>query len=159
MRDKKIVQKKVQDFLEKNSTAVIATISKDGAPEAATIFYFIEKGFQLYFMTLSSTRKYTNLLSHSKVALVVGTTDTAAMTVQIEGVAKPVTKYKEQARILMQLAEVANRGGVLWPPISKIQGKKYAVFHLSPTWIRCLQTLDTIGGPGREHVPFAQVLP
>lgn len=159
MRDKKILQKKARDFLEKNSTAVIATVSKDGTPQAATIFYVIEKEFELYFMTLSSTRKYTNLLSNSKVAFVVGTTDTIAMTVQIEGVAELVTNYKEQARILMQLAEVANRGGVLWPPISKIPGKKYAVFHLSPTWIRCLETLDTMGGQGSEHIPFEQVLP
>src|SRR3989344_1188220 len=60
-------------FLKENHTMVLATVSHDGMPHAATVYYMVDENFDLYFSTGEETKKFLNIKDNSNVALVVGT--------------------------------------------------------------------------------------
>ena len=72
-------------FMQRQKWAVQASRSADGAPQAAVIGVAIaaEPALELYFDTLSSTRKHANLVADPRIALVIGWDD--GQTVQLEG--------------------------------------------------------------------------
>jgi uncharacterized pyridoxamine 5'-phosphate oxidase family protein len=72
-------------FLRRYRIAVEATVGPDGAPQAAVVGIAVSDELELIFDTLASTRKYANLRTNPRVALVVGWDDGA--TAQVDGVA------------------------------------------------------------------------
>ena len=48
-------------FLKDHKSAVVATASRSGEPEAATLFYAIDNDFTFNFITDKESRKYKNL--------------------------------------------------------------------------------------------------
>jgi nitroimidazol reductase NimA-like FMN-containing flavoprotein (pyridoxamine 5'-phosphate oxidase superfamily) len=72
-KDKGLLRNDVLKFLQKNKVAVVATASKDGIPEAATITYLFDDDFNFYFITRKQSQKLINLRKNPNVALVIGT--------------------------------------------------------------------------------------
>lgn len=66
--------------------AVLASVSPEGAPEAAMMGIAVTPGLEIIFDTVRSARKYANLLANPRVALVIG--GEGEITVQYEGVAE-----------------------------------------------------------------------
>lgn len=73
----------VLEYLGQQRLAVLATASREGAPEAAVIGIAVTDRFEVVFDTLSSTRKFQNLECNPRVALVIGWEH--ERTVQLEG--------------------------------------------------------------------------
>jgi pyridoxine/pyridoxamine 5'-phosphate oxidase len=71
-------------FLRRYRLAVVSTV-RDGAPQAAVVGIAVTDTLDITFDTLSTSRKYANLVADPRVALVVGWD--AEQTVQIEGIA------------------------------------------------------------------------
>lgn len=71
-------------FLHKHRLAVVSTIH-DGAPQAAVVGIAVTDDLEIIFDTLTTSRKYNNLRSDPRAALVIGWD--AEQTVQVEGVA------------------------------------------------------------------------
>ena len=72
-------------FMTAHRWAVEATVTPLGAPQAAVIGFAATHDLELVFDTLKTSRKYRNMLSTPKMALVIGWDD--AQTLQIEGIA------------------------------------------------------------------------
>jgi general stress protein 26 len=77
---------------------VLATVAEDGTPEAALMGVVATREMELIFETVESSRKYSNLKSNPRVALVIGCS--SEVTVQYEGVAEELAgealaKYKK----------------------------------------------------------------
>ncbi len=70
-----------KDILASQRACVLATSSLDGKPEAATI-YFAEEGFNLYFETFATYRKYANLTANPRASVVV---NNPPLTLQMDG--------------------------------------------------------------------------
>lgn len=79
-----INKKEVFEFLKKHENCVLATASRDGKPEAATMGFGIDEALNFYFTTGKSTRKYPNLVVNPQAAIVVGVSGAEA-TVQVDG--------------------------------------------------------------------------
>ena len=73
------------EFGRERGLGVVATTGPDGAPEAALVGLAATDRAELIFDTTTTSRKYLNLRSRSRAAVVVGWDD--ERTVQIEGVA------------------------------------------------------------------------
>jgi GNAT superfamily N-acetyltransferase len=68
--------------------ATVASVSADGAPQAAVVGVVVSEDFEIFFDTLDVTHKATNLRARPRAALVLGSVAAdAQMTVQLEGIA------------------------------------------------------------------------
>jgi pyridoxine/pyridoxamine 5'-phosphate oxidase len=74
----------VLPFLRRHRLAVVSTV-RDGAPQAAVVGIAVTDALDIFFDTLSASRKYANLVADPRVALVIGWD--GEETVQIEGIA------------------------------------------------------------------------
>lgn len=79
-----------KSILKNNALCVLATASKSGKPEAATIDFAIDENYNVYFATRVSYRKYKNLKENPVASIVV---TEAPKTVQIDGT---VTELKDE---------------------------------------------------------------
>src|SRR4051812_39951539 len=71
-------------FLRRHRLAVVSTVHA-GAPQAAVVGIAVTDTLDIVFDTITTTRKYANLLVDPRVALVAGWD--YGETVQIEGIA------------------------------------------------------------------------
>ncbi len=154
------------EYLGSRAIAVVSTVSKEGLPQAATVFYWVDEtvhgGFSLYFVTRRHTRKFSNIMHNPAVAVVVGT-DMDPHTVQIEGeaelveVGESVTQLGRLAMLVGKHPKVAALyTGAFYPkdPFSGIEGKDFAVFRVSPKWVRYM-TYDE----EKRDIVYLQTLP
>jgi uncharacterized pyridoxamine 5'-phosphate oxidase family protein len=114
------------DFFGRYKLAVLSTV--DGStPEAAVIQYSELTSLELIFETSESYRKYRNMQSNPRVALVVGWDD--FQTVQYEGIASELTEPERQKCREVHLKKFPE--AVVFEEFS---GNTY--FKVKPLWIR-----------------------
>lgn len=114
-------------FLRRHKLAVEASVTADGAPQAAVIGFAVSDGLEIVFDTTEVTRKYRNLRADPRIALVIGWDD--AVTVQLEGVADfPSGDELERIRQCYFVAYPDGRDRLAWPGITHVR--------VRPTWIR-----------------------
>lgn len=125
------------DFIRRQRLAVIATVTADGAPEAALMGIAMTSDERIVFDTFTTTRKYANLRARNTVALVVGWDD--EVTVQIEGIAEePTGEDLERCKDAYFAAYPEGRERASWPDI--------AYLAVRITWMRYCDY--GIGGAG-----------
>src|ERR1700730_3023026 len=66
--------------------AVLATVSDQNEPQSALVGFAITADLKIIFDTVSSSRKYFNLLKNSAISFVIGSGN--EQTIQYEGIAK-----------------------------------------------------------------------
>jgi nitroimidazol reductase NimA-like FMN-containing flavoprotein (pyridoxamine 5'-phosphate oxidase superfamily) len=122
-------------FLKRHKTGVLATVSADYQPQSSLVYYTADDDFNIYFLTLVSTRKYAALSAHSEVAFTVAT-EGVPQTLQIEGRAMDISLDEVAAKKRDELFEVLNSNPWFYPPVSKLDPSESAVIWVRPTWIR-----------------------
>jgi PPOX class probable F420-dependent enzyme len=80
-----MTKEQLVEFVRQRGLAVVATRAPDGEPQAALVGVAATAAGEIVFDTLTSSRKYRNISSHPRVALVIGWDD--EVTLQCEGVA------------------------------------------------------------------------
>ena len=74
--------------MQEHLLAVQASVSVSNSPQAAVVGFIVTNDFEIFFDTLDSTRKVSNLRKNRKVAFVIGgLIDGDERTVQYEGIA------------------------------------------------------------------------
>ena len=116
----------IVELLRHHKLAVIASIADDGAPQAALVGIAVSEQLEIVLDTLTSTRKFHNIVRDGRVALVISEGE---LTIQIEGHAD-VLGGAELER-LQQTYFATNPDGrdrVAWPDITWLR--------VRPSWIR-----------------------
>jgi pyridoxine/pyridoxamine 5'-phosphate oxidase len=72
-------------FLRRHRLCVQSSVSATGAPQSAVVGFAASDDLEVFFDTLGTTRKMTNLRRDPRIAIVVGWDD--EQTVQFEGLA------------------------------------------------------------------------
>jgi nitroimidazol reductase NimA-like FMN-containing flavoprotein (pyridoxamine 5'-phosphate oxidase superfamily) len=85
-------------FLEDNEVGRLATISKDGLPHVVPVCYIYRSG-DVWIATDYETRKYRNLLSNKRVALVVDVGYDSNRGILIQGRGRIYKQGKEFRKI------------------------------------------------------------
>jgi uncharacterized protein YhbP (UPF0306 family) len=112
------------------SLAVEATVSADGAPQAAAVGFVVTDDFEIFFDTLDSTRKFHNLRANAAVAFVIGgTSEGDENTVQYEGIAD-----EPAGEDLMRLKQLYFRRFPDGRGRERCKGITY--FRVRPRWLR-----------------------
>ncbi len=116
----------VIEFMRQSKLAVQASVTADGAPQAAVIGFVVSDAGELFFDTSKASRKYLNLKRDPRIALVVGWDE---RTVQYEGTADEPTGA-ELARLKASYFAAFPDGPSResWPDIAYVR--------VRPRWLR-----------------------
>lgn len=122
-------------FLKSHKAGVLATVGADGAPHASAIYYVTDDDFNLYFLTLFSSRKYEAIRANPAVAFTVGTSD-VPQTLQIEGVAAELSHEEEKRAHISDLVKVLTSNSQYYAPITKLDPSEVVMIWVQPKWVR-----------------------
>jgi uncharacterized protein YhbP (UPF0306 family) len=117
-------------FMRDHSLAVQASVSPSSAPQAAVVGFVVSDSFEVFFDSVDSTRKVTNLRRNPRVALVIGgPTEGNERTVQYEGVVdEPGGDDLERLKRLYFSRFPNGPSRQSWPGLVYLRAR--------PTWIR-----------------------
>jgi hypothetical protein len=116
-------------FMTANKLGVLGTISRDGDPQSALVGIAVTSELEVIFDTLSSSRKYANLVANPTASFVIGLTDLPEITVQFEGRAfQPTGPELARYQHVYFAAYPDGPDRMNWPGI--------AYFVVQPKWIR-----------------------
>lgn len=120
-------KKLILDFIKQHTLAVISTVTPGRRPEAAILEFGETNNLELIFDALSNSRKYQNLQTNKKVAVVIGWDKD--ITVQYEGRATELEgKELEECK---GVYFSKNPRAKKWETVPEIR-----YFKVTPTWIR-----------------------
>lgn len=89
-------------FLSAHRAATLATVNAKKKPDAATVFYIVDKDLTIYFMTRIESRKFRNLEMQHEVAMVISDEQTME-TIQLSGTAERIENFEEERGVLSKL--------------------------------------------------------
>ncbi len=127
------IREDAYNFLRENSTAVVATSFK-GDPRASTVYYFVDKDFNFYFVTKRKTSKYLNAELNPKVAVAVGF-GPEHISIQAHGKIELVVNDIEKQKLINLIVGKQNLMGVkLWPidELRNLEESHKVVFKIVP---------------------------
>ena len=114
------------EFLRAHRLAVQASVTAEGAPQAAVVGIAVSDRFEIVFDTLDSTRKIANLRRNPRISLALWEGE---KTVQIDGVAdEPEGPELERIRAVYFEAWPDGRDRLEWPGLTHVR--------VRPTWAR-----------------------
>jgi general stress protein 26 len=114
-------------YIRAQPWAIQASVSAQGAPQAAVIGVAVTDRWELLFDTVTQSRKHQNLVKNSRVAFVIGWEH--ERTVQYEGIAEIPTEAElpdVQAGYFDRFPDGPTRQ--TWPGL--------VYWRVRPTWIR-----------------------
>ena len=114
-------------FIAAHPNAVLSTLAASGTPQSALIGIAVTPDLEIVFDTLTTTRKYANLLANPTCSLVIGWDN--EQTLQYEGTALLPTGpdlARYQATYFTRWPD--GRARLSWPNLTHLV--------IRPTWIR-----------------------
>jgi pyridoxine/pyridoxamine 5'-phosphate oxidase len=122
-------------FARRHPLAVVATVSSDGAPDAAVVGIAVSGDFEIVFDTLETTRKAINLRTSRRAAVVIGWDDDC--TLQIDGIAdEPRDDERERIKAIYFGKYPEGRERQSWPGITWFRVRpavlRYSDFRARP---------------------------
>ena len=136
-------------FLLRHKTGVLSTLSPEGRVHGSMIYYIADENFNIYFLTLSNSRKFKALQANPAVAFTVATPE-VPQTLQFEGVAMDISLDEEATKKKEQLLETLNSNPWFYPPVAKLDVADTVVVWVRPTWVRWADY--AFADAGSEHV-------
>lgn len=137
-------QKSMRNFLLHNPIGVLSTVSPDGDPHGAVIYFVFGEDFSASFLTKSGTRKSDNIKHQDRVTLTVFE-PASQTTAQITGRASEITnndKINSIASNVLRISLKTSEAGI--PPITKLEAGGYNAFKIDPVQI----TMAVYSKPG-----------
>ncbi|MBS1500606.1 MAG: pyridoxamine 5'-phosphate oxidase family protein [Bacteroidetes bacterium] len=119
----------VYQVIRQQKLAVVSSINSDGQPESALVGIAVSTSLEIIFDTVSSSRKYNNMISHPNVSLVIGWDDET--TVQYEGVARVLgddANADDYREVYYAVWPDGRERAATWPGLVHIK--------ITPKWIR-----------------------
>ncbi len=119
-------------FLKEHDVAVLSTVDKEGNVSGAVVYYIVDQLNQIYIVTKSETKKATNILSNSKVALTIYDA-AAAETLSIRGRADFEQDEEIISYVFNQIVQPKIYKGVkTLPPVTHLKKGVFTVIRIVP---------------------------
>lgn len=129
-------KRRIYEFLAGQQVGVLSTVNEDGSPHGAVIYFALDPGFTLYFLTKTGTRKYANLQIDGRSTLTVFNTR-KQITTQVYGHAYELTESSDintvAGAVLAAHLHLSDSG---LPPLTQLQAGGYSAFAIKPDQIR-----------------------
>lgn len=143
---------RIAAFLAEHTTLTLATVSADGAPAAAAVFYAHDAGLNLYFLTEERTEHGRNLLADARVAGTIhadGQEWREIRGLQVRGEVYPVAGtelahavaiYGRKYAFVAGLLSGSGGPGILVGPLARAR-----FWVLRPAWFRLIDNTVRFG--------------
>lgn len=135
-------QKKVLEFLQSESTMVLATRDEDGLPYAAPLFYVVNESFRFYWLSSRESQHSLHLQSSSQASAAVF--HSTFRWREIEGVqmrgACSIVEGPERGPILEEYCERFHLGTVL-----SLAVRHSTLYCFQPQWVRMTENKIRLG--------------
>ena len=128
-------QKRIHEFLHQNPIGILSTVTPNGEPHGAVIYFVIDDDFTASFLTRCGTRKSDNIKHQDHVTLTVYEPESQT-TAQIIGRAKEINdndRVNSIASDVLRISLKTSEAGI--PPISKLEPGSYNAFTIEPVQI------------------------
>ena len=102
----KLTYESLVQFLADTKLAVLSTVTENGLPHAASIYFVFDENNDFHFVTPEKTRKSLSIDANNEVALTI-TDEESNQTVQVKGRAQKDTSLN--ANVVTLLAEKLNK--------------------------------------------------
>jgi pyridoxine/pyridoxamine 5'-phosphate oxidase len=113
--------------MQQQRYGVMSSVAASGVPQSALVGIAVTPKLEIIFDTLSSSRKYRNLIRYPACSFVVGWN--GEQTVQFEGTARELLGEQRTRYLEVYFA--------VWPECrSHLAWPATAYFLVKPTWIR-----------------------
>ena len=122
-------------FLVDHPTGVLSTVTADGQPRARLIYYTCDDAFNVFFITLKSTRKVTDIAANNKAAFVVSETE-IPRTLQMEGTIADLTDTATVDPLLADFVHTLMSHTKYGIPLSHFDASELHFYKLTPEWVR-----------------------
>jgi general stress protein 26 len=122
-------------FLKQHTAGVLSTVSADGKAHGSAIYYVTDDDFNIYFITLKTSRKFANLQENPSVALTVGRQD-VPQTIQLEGVASALQHPDDIGAHAADLMKVLTSNSRYYAPLTQLGSADTAIIWIQPKWVR-----------------------
>jgi hypothetical protein len=128
--------KRIFNFLHDNPVGVLSSVTRDGNPHGAVIYFKTEEDFTISLLIKSLTRKYDNITHNNHVMLTVYEPKTQT-TVQVTGVAheRKDTHANNDLAVAIIKASLKMSGTDILP-VAKLRAGQYVVLAIVPVQIR-----------------------
>jgi uncharacterized pyridoxamine 5'-phosphate oxidase family protein len=122
-------------FLVDHEAGVLATVARSGEPHARLLYYACDDAFNVYFITLKSTRKVADIASNPHAAFVVSEMD-MPRTLQMEGTVTDLTDTAVIDPLLINFVHKLMNGKRYGIPLAHFDGSELKFYRFSPHWVR-----------------------
>jgi len=127
---------KVHAFLKQHPMGILSTVSADGKPWGAAVYYVADEDFNFYFVTRVETYKYQNLDKKPLAALTIADNETQT-TVQLAGKIAKVSAHDYMQVFFDKFAKLRPEDDYRWaPPLEKIHKGNYMALKLVPSHLQ-----------------------
>jgi hypothetical protein len=116
--------------MRSQSVGVETSVASSGSPQAAVVGFVVTDCFEIFFDTVDSTRKSTNLRQNPQIAFVIGGfTESDERTVQFQGIVdEPGGAELEELKEFYFCRFPDGRQRLNWPGL--------VYFRARPRWLR-----------------------
>lgn len=146
----------VAGYLKDLAVAVLSTVTPEGKPYAAIVYFLTDPDLHFYFLTKSDTKKSKNLEANTAAALTI-VDPHSPRTVQATGKVEEVEDAARYTEIINKISEENAKGtGFYWPPpLSKLDSEgDLVLYKFTPDWLRLADFTE----PTSENI-FYNVIP
>ena len=134
---------KIAELLNRHHIGILCTASKDGTPHAATIYFFTDDDFNIYFITKEKTTKHSNLVQNPKAALAIFEAATQT-TLQLTGTVTPIDDLDQLHEMYRRIVGITLQTTYKQtPPFSKLEAGSEKAYCLKPDRVRLAQYMQT----------------
>ncbi len=134
-------------FLKSHTAGVLSTVSVDGKAHGSAVYYVTDENFNIYLITLKTSRKFANLQANPSVALTVGRQN-VPQTIQLEGVATMLRHPEEIGEHAADLMKVLTSNSRYYAPLTKLGDADTAIVWIQPKWVRWADYASLESGKG-----------
>lgn len=122
-------------FLKSHQAGVLSTVTPEGGAHGSAIYYVADDSFNIYLLTLKTSRKFANLQANPRVALTVGRQD-VPQTLQLEGVASALQHPEDIGAHAADLMQVLTSNSRYYAPLTKLDNDATAIVWIQPKTVR-----------------------
>lgn len=151
---KEELQKHALRFLREHTTAVLATSSPTGEPQAAALYFDVDDDFNFYFTSSADSIKVKNLSANKRASIVVGY---GAAVSTIQGCGDAEISADVDYGFFSKIIDKIQKYEPDQFPIGQVNKAGYVTIKVKPFWLTWLN-LDKVGYPETYSPSFQKII-
>ncbi len=122
-------------ILQSHYLAAIATISEDGVPHTAAVYYMVDDDLSFYFFTKQETNKFIHI-SNNDIASLLVTDEDGLQSLSIEGSVINANDQQHVHVVTEKFDKTLKQHRVTLSPLLEHDAGNFVLLRLTPTKIR-----------------------